>query len=562
MSSPTPVIYEWSVTNRRIPWFPADGDRPLPLGRHVKHDSRSLWYQYRRSVDTAITTVLHARNIGILDQGAVGSCTGNAEVGALGTDPLFETLPAAHPALDENEALSIYSAAEDIDGDGPYPPNDNGSSGLSVAQAAKNAGLIAGYTHCLSLGDINDALQGQPVIIGINWYDCIPDGQRVLTSDLRWVPIEKIQVGDELIGFDESIGMSAKYRRSTVTDMGIKHRPVYEITTAQGTVRSSGGHLFVRCHDKAAQEWARADAIKPGDKLAYFMEPYGEDTSWEAGYLAGFFDGEGTVAGDYQLNFGQALGPTLDKAVRLLEAKGYNCTVKQLRQPGTDDRGIVSRKPLANVYVSGGYRGALRFLGEMRPERLLANAHRLWEGKATKSRTSPPVEVLSVRCVGTESVHSIGTSTKTLVVEGFLSHNSFDTPDSSGLLVISPGASVRGGHEVVLRGTDVTAQTVFGDNSWGDWGPIGGSFMMGWDTLTRLLAEQGDGTVMVPLGGPVPVPVPPVPPVPGPGPVVDAADTALWSPAVRHWTEQEHHVGDNRHTARALDTWRRAKGFS
>jgi hypothetical protein len=317
-------------------------------------------------------------------------------------------------------------------------------------------------------------------------------------------------------------------------------------------VRSSGGHLFIRCHVKAAQEWVRADAIKPGDKLAYFMEPYNEDTSWEAGYLAGFFDGEGTVAGDYQLNFGQALGPTLDKAVRLLEAKGYNCTVKQLRQPGTDGRGIVSRKPLANVYVSGGYHGALRFLGEMRPERLLANAHRLWEGRATRSRTSPPVEVLSVRQVGTMSVNMIETSTKTLVVEGFLSHNCFDQY-SSGLMQISPGAQVRGGHEPMLRGCDAEAKTVYGDNSWGtSWGIDGGSFAMSWDTLDRLLHEEGDGTVSVPLTAPAPVPVPPQPKPPA------DADTQLWTDT-RQFAE---HPASQHHVARSLRTWYAAKGFT
>jgi hypothetical protein len=550
----------WSVYRRRIPWYPASGDRALPLGRHVSHDSRNLLYRHQHVTPhgAEFTSVLHKRNIPILDQGDVGSCTGNGETGVLGCDPNYEALPAGHPALDEALALKIYSGAETIDGDGPYPPNDNGSSGPSAAKAAMQLGLISGYTHCLTLNDVLDALQVQAVSIGINWYDCIPDGQRVLTSDLRWVPIEKIQVGDELIGFDESIGMSAKYRRSTVTDLGAVNRPVYEITTTQGTVRSSAGHLFVRCHAKAGQEWARADSIKPGDRLAYFMEPYGEDTSWEAGYLAGFFDGEGTVAGDYQLNFGQALGPTLDKAVRLLEAKGYNYTVKQLRQPGVDGRGIVSRKPLANVYVSGGYKGALRFLGEMRPGRLLANAHRLWEGKATKSRTSPPVEVLSVRLVGDQKVNMIGTSTKTLIVEGFLSHNCFDSPPSSGLLTISPGAQVRGGHEPMLRGIDVTAQTVFGDNSWGtSWG-VDGSFSMGWATLERLLAEDGDGTVSVPLSAPAPTPVP------GPAPAADQYDLAFaHDPRVQRWATEAHPLSsDNRHAVHAFNTWRHAKGIS
>jgi len=137
------------------------------LGRHYVYDSRSAAYPYkRRAVDLA--AVLHNRDIAILDQGNVGSCTGNAMDGCLGTDPLFATLPSL--VLDESEALNLYSAAESIDGDGPYPPNDNGSSGTSVMQAALEAKLISGYTHALTLADMQDALQSVPVIIGINWY--------------------------------------------------------------------------------------------------------------------------------------------------------------------------------------------------------------------------------------------------------------------------------------------------------------------------------------------------------------------------------------------------------
>lgn len=158
-----------TIYRRRIKEHPLPGK---PLGRHVHHDSRSLLYPWRESGQPLKDTLL-TRHVGILDQGSVGSCTGNAETGALGTDPLYAALPAATQAeLNEALALALYSAAENIDGDGPYPPNDNGSTGLSVCKAAKNAGLISGYVHCLSLASVLDAISsGSPVIIGSNWYD-------------------------------------------------------------------------------------------------------------------------------------------------------------------------------------------------------------------------------------------------------------------------------------------------------------------------------------------------------------------------------------------------------
>ena len=300
----------YTVTHRPIPWSPASADRPLPLGRHVRHDSRSLAYRYQVT-GRELSEVLHTRHIPILDQGDVGSCTGNAMDGALGTDPVFEGLPpGTPPVLTEAEALRLYSAAEMIDGDGPYPPNDNGSSGLSVAQAAKNAGLISGYTHCLSLGDFTAALMDGPVLLGCNWYD------------------------------------------------------------------------------------------------------------------------------------------------------------------------------------------------------------------------------------------------------------SFDSPSSTGEVVISPGAYVRGGHEIVARGLDPLARNVFLDNSWGTGWGVGGSFTMGWGTLERLLSEQGDGTVPLPLTVPAPVPVPvptPPPPSPGPLPPADWADSALAAVA-EPWIGHRHE-GANRRMATALRTWLAEKGF-
>lgn len=154
----------------------------MRLGRHVRHDSRNRAYPWRRT-GRELTSQLWTRHIPILDQGNVGSCTGNEETGALGTGPVFEGLPANHPALDENLAVEIYSAAETIDGDGPYPPNDNGSTGPSAAQAAQNLGLISGYLHCFSLADVLDALETGPVGIGANWYDSMdtPDSSGLVT---------------------------------------------------------------------------------------------------------------------------------------------------------------------------------------------------------------------------------------------------------------------------------------------------------------------------------------------------------------------------------------------
>jgi hypothetical protein len=81
------------------------------------------------------------------------------------------------------------------------------------------------------------------------------------------------------------------------------------------------------------------------------------------------------------------------------------------------------------------------------------------------------------------------------VITGVNWYTSFDTPDSNGLVAIAPGATVRGGHEVVADGIDAENQLVWFWNSWGPSFAQGGRFCMSFATWEQLLSEQGDVTV-------------------------------------------------------------------
>lgn len=282
-----------------------------PLGRHIMRDSRSAAYPFMPTTPVPVESVTWSRTIPILDQGDLGSCTGNAMAGALGTAPLWPNLPVGHPEMDEAEAVKIYGLATQLDGyPGTYPPSDTGSDGTSACKAAQRLGLISGYTHATTVDAMLQALMAGPVLMGLDWYD------------------------------------------------------------------------------------------------------------------------------------------------------------------------------------------------------------------------------------------------------------SFDDPDTAGLIEIEPGATIRGGHEVVARGVRTETQLIMFDNSWGtSWG-VAGSFYMSYDTAARLLADDGDCTVPLPLSMPVPIPTP-VPPIPTPTPtpVVTADDVRLASPLVRHWAEDERHVGDNRKAAQAVTVWLKAKGL-
>lgn len=147
-----------TVIRERLPETVVAGKR---LGRHIHWDDASRDFAIKAET-SGLVSVRHHRHVGIYDQGQVGSCTGNAGAGCLSTAPFGHR-------YHEPTALKLYSAAESLDGDGPYPPNDNGSSGLSIAQVCKNKGLISSYSHCFNADAVYTALQTGPVMLGVSW---------------------------------------------------------------------------------------------------------------------------------------------------------------------------------------------------------------------------------------------------------------------------------------------------------------------------------------------------------------------------------------------------------
>jgi hypothetical protein len=155
------------------------------LGRHVQHDPRSLRYAHGVLPKSAIQSVDWARRVPIFDQGDLGSCTGNAAAGLVGTDSQAragltsvtvddEVLP-----VDEDFAVRLYELATGLDEfDGQYPPTDTGSSGIGAAKALVKLGLATKYNHAFSLTALQSALQSGPVMAGTVWLNSMFDTDR------------------------------------------------------------------------------------------------------------------------------------------------------------------------------------------------------------------------------------------------------------------------------------------------------------------------------------------------------------------------------------------------
>jgi hypothetical protein len=155
-----------SVLTARLP---IHNDRGLPLGRHVEHDSRSRLYDVESRGETrALVPKRWPRVSPIFNQHALGSCTGMAMAGWLGSSP-----HCGDPNMfRENEAVWLYAGATRLDVfSGEWPPTDTGSSGLGVAKAARMLGMIRGWTQAFTTEAMLQALMASPVMIGSIWTD-------------------------------------------------------------------------------------------------------------------------------------------------------------------------------------------------------------------------------------------------------------------------------------------------------------------------------------------------------------------------------------------------------
>ncbi|MEV6737866.1 hypothetical protein AB0N14_13425 [Streptomyces sp. NPDC051104] len=232
------------------------------LGRHVEHDPLSLRYAHGVLPKSAIRTVDWKRRAPIFDQGRLGSCTGNAAAGLLGTDC------AARPGLtsveisgnilpvDETLAVQVYSLATQLDSiQGAYPPDDTGSSGLGAAKALKQLGLATSYKHAFSLSALLSALQTGPVMVGTVWLESMFN---VDTSN-GYVKVDRssqVAGGHEYVlsAYDASVG-ALRIDNSWGESWGVKGSAWITTADAQWLLSQQG--------DVTVPIWATAPAPAP-----------------------------------------------------------------------------------------------------------------------------------------------------------------------------------------------------------------------------------------------------------------------------------------------------------
>ena len=273
---------------------------------------------------------------------------------------------------------------------------------------------------------------------------CLAPETKVLTGDLRWVEVGSLEVGDHVAGFDEHQpgpkNSYRKWRNAHVTATGRDWLPSYRVTLADGTqVVSSEQHMWLMVHRTGTNKsWLTTaelferfeNGVDTVDAIR-LVDVWDADDTRVGGYLAGMFDGEGSISTPgLRISLAQRENSALSAVESALADLGFGASTS-LASGG-------SNKDVATVYVKGGLPEHVRFLGQVRPRRLL-DCFQKQGGIERLNRLTikDRVPIAKVEFLGVREVVTLGTSTKTLVAEGFAHHN------TEGLMLSQTAAPLR-----------------------------------------------------------------------------------------------------------------------
>ncbi|WP_260860005.1 peptidoglycan-binding protein [Streptomyces cupreus] len=234
--------------------------------------------------------------------------------------------------------------------------------------------------------------------------NCVHPDTPILCGDLTWRRAGDLQVGDEIVSFDEEtvkIGNAnggRRYRRGTVTRNEPGTKDSYRITTTEGEVVASADHpwlvRFPHANRGPRIAWVASKDLDPlKHRIVSIGRPWVPEDTRVAGWMAGVLDADGHA-------FAGGRHGAREEAGRVTAAATAATSTSVANNP----------KDFTP-----------------RPERLLPVAARMWEGAAV-GETTGDTAVLQVEHIGLQPIASLSTDTHTYVADGLLCHNTHGDP--------------------------------------------------------------------------------------------------------------------------------------
>jgi DNA polymerase I-like protein with 3'-5' exonuclease and polymerase domains len=257
-------------------------------------------------------------------------------------------------------------------------------------------------------------------------FACVEENTKVLTADLRWVPVKDLAIGTRLLTCEENShlekigrGRARRWVLGKITHHESAIEECVQITLSNGhKLICTLEHPFLtNNHSHLKGRWVPAINLKEGWSIPRYSSVWESETGFDAGWLSGMMDGEGWV-NTTSIGVAQNPGPIFDKLVRQLSAFDISTTE---RTHFTKYRG--GNSPCNSAVIAGGFHTVVETLGRLYPSRLITNFLKKVVGKTTISAIEFP-QIVSIRRVGKKPIVRLSTSTGTYLTEGYFSHNS------------------------------------------------------------------------------------------------------------------------------------------
>lgn len=257
---------------------------------------------------------------------------------------------------------------------------------------------------------------------------CLHEDTRILTANLEWKKIKEINVGDEIVAYDENTpgnNKQRKMRTAIVEDKFVFKKDTLKITLDDGrTLIGTPEHRMLSKKWKTGTElaWKRFENFKVGDSIRHLTTPWDEDRSFEDGWFGGMLDGEGSIANKNRsgghINVSQVDGPVWDRCLAYANSRNIPFKIEVDRRKAGDSSKL-GDKPVNKLCINR-MNEIFRVIGITRPSRFLGK--RFWEGRALPN--DGWAKIVSIEHAGEKNVVDLQTSCKTYIAEGFVSHNS------------------------------------------------------------------------------------------------------------------------------------------
>lgn len=291
---------------------------------------------------------------------------------------------------------------------------------------------------------LNYAAQKLVQIRGRGWRspddrcECVAPETRILTDDLYWEEAGSLAVNRRLLCFDET-GNGRKdprrWRFGYVLKAETWRMPRVRVVFEDGEMITTPNHPWLVLGNSRDIKWVRADSLTTKTRLFRLLRPWESPDDWRSGWLAGFADGEGSLvlrAGNRNPN---VTGIFIVQNEGLLSRKA----ISELHESGFQT-GLTRNGKCLVIKVQGGFPEILRFLGQVRPARLIDKFVSL--GRRERISASSYPRVLAVEKLTAGWITSLQTSTKTYVAEGMGAHNTFILDNAVRQLTGAEGKSL------------------------------------------------------------------------------------------------------------------------